>query len=645
MDHRGGAVSSRRSASGTYRSSDCLYCCLTNADNDRDKTRICMVICRLYIHTQRSQGQPPCELDTPVSPQHFEVTTMHPPLIPATDGTKGAPHAGIYQYDAFDRAFLAERVAEFRAQVARRLSGELTEEEFKPLRLMNGLYLQLHAYMLRVAIPYGVLSSPQMRRLAFVARTYDRGYGHFTTRQNIQFNWIRLEDAPEIMAALAEVDMHSIQTSGNCIRNVTTDQFAGAAADEIIDPRVYAEILRQWSTNHPEFLYLPRKFKIAITGSRHDRAAVRFHDIGVLARLNEAGEPGFEIHAAGGLGRTPMVGIKVRDWLPEADFLAYMEAILRVYNALGRRDNLYKARLKILAHELGAEAFRDMVEQEFAALPRGAYQLAPSVVAQIRARFAKPPLESLSPVSDVLEQHRHSDPAFALWLSRNTFAHQAPGYACVTLSLKPAGGVPGDATAGQMEAVAQLADDYSFGEIRVAHEQNLVLPHVRLDDLYPLWQALERHGLATANVGLITDIIACPGLDYCTLANARSIPIAQAVADRFQEIRDQHHIGDLQVSISGCINACGHHHVADVGILGVSKKGEEFYQITLGGSSGDEAAVGAIVGPGFPAEAVPTAVEIIVRAYLDLRQEGERFADTYRRTGAAPFKEALYATA
>lgn len=560
-------------------------------------------------------------------------------------GTAGAPHAGIYQYDEHDRLFLSERIAEFTDQVARRISGELSEDEFKPLRLMNGIYLQLHAYMLRVAIPYGVMSSPQLRQLAHIARDYDRGYGHFTTRQNIQFNWIRLEDTQAILRALAAVDMHSIQTSGNCIRNVTTDQFAGAAADEVVDPRVYAEILRQWSTTHPEFLYLPRKFKIAITGSTHDRAAVRFHDIGLMAKRNDAGEAGFEVWSAGGLGRTPIVGIKVRDWLPEADFLAYMEAILRVYNALGRRDNLYKARLKILAHELGAEAFRAMIEQEFEAMPRDAYRLASDVVALIDQRFAKPPFQTLSGDSADYERYRASDRDFARWAERNVHPHSAPGYASAIISLKPVGGVPGDATATQMEAIAELADRFSFGEIRVAHEQNLVLPHVRQVDLYPLWQQLLAHGLATANAGLVTDIIACPGLDYCTLANARSIPIAQAIAARFASIEQQHDIGELQLNISGCINACGHHHVAHVGILGVNKKGEEFYQITLGGASDEQAAVGAIVGPGFAADDVPAAVETIVRVYLERREPKERFIETYRRLGAEPFKEALYAAA
>jgi sulfite reductase (NADPH) hemoprotein beta-component len=553
--------------------------------------------------------------------------------------------AGIYRYDDYDRGFLRERVAQFRAQVARRLSGELSEDEFKPLRLMNGLYLQLHAYMLRVAIPYGVLSAPQLRQLGHIARVYDRGYGHFTTRQNIQYNWPTLEDSPDILAALAEVDMHAIQTSGNCIRNVTTDEYAGAAYDEIVDPRVYAEILRQWSTLHPEFSFLPRKFKIALTGSPLDRAAVKFHDIGVMAKRNAAGETGFEIHAGGGLGRTPIVAVKLRDWLPEPDFLAYMEAVLRVYNALGRRDNIYKARIKILVQETGTERFIELVEREFATLPAAKFRLDPAIVAEIGAHFAPPDFETLPARSETLEWRRLDDRDFRDWVKTNTHPHKRQGYVSVVISLKPIGGIPGDASAEQMEAVADLAGRYSFGEIRVTHIQNLVLPHVRLDDLWEVWQALKPLDLATPNIGLVSDIIACPGLDYCSLANARAIPVAQRIAERFRDLERQHDIGEIFLNISGCINACGHHHVGHIGILGVDKKGVEFYQITLGGSATNDAAVGQIVGPAFAYEEVVDAVETIVETYLRIRRPGERFIDTYRRTGIAAFKESLYAVA
>jgi sulfite reductase (NADPH) hemoprotein beta-component len=560
------------------------------------------------------------------------ITSLRPPA--------GGAETGIYHYDTLDRAFLAERIAVFREQVARRLSGALSEEEFKPLRLMNGLYLQLHAYMLRVAIPYGILSATQLRRLAHVARVYDRDYGHFTTRQNIQFNWIKLEQVPDILAALAEVDIHAIQTSGNCIRNVTTDQFAGAAADELVDPRVYAEILRQWSTDHPEFAFLPRKFKIALTGSPQDRAAIKLHDIGVLTTRNEQGEPGFTIYVGGGLGRTPVIGVKIRDWLPVQDLLRYMEAILRVYNAMGRRDNLYKARIKILVRETGAAKFAELVEREFAALSGDRFALPPEVVAAIGARFGAPRFAELPARSEAFARALAEDAAFARWARTSLHPHRVPGYASVTISLKPIGGIPGDATSAQMDLVADLADRYSFGEIRVAHEQNLVLAHVRQDDLHALWQALHAPGIATPNVGLVTDIIACPGLDYCDLANARSIPIAQAISARFADLARQHEIGELHLNISGCINACAHHHVGHIGILGVDKHGSEAYQITLGGAADEHASLGQLLGAAVPAEAVPDLIERVIGIYLAQRVPGERFIDCYRRLGMAAFKEA-----
>ena len=553
--------------------------------------------------------------------------------------------AGLYHYDQIDREFLAARVAVFRDQVARRLSGELTEDEFKPLRLMNGLYLQLHGYMLRCAIPYGVVSSTQLRRFARIARDYDRGYGHFTTRQNIQFNWIRLVDTPDILAELADADLHAIQTSGNCIRNVTTDQFAGAAADEVVDPRVYAEILRQWSTDHPEFTFLPRKFKIALTGSPNDRAAVKLHDIGVMAKRDADGNPGFEVYAGGGMGRTPLVGVKLRDFLPETEFLAYMEAILRVYNAMGRRDNIYKARIKILVQALGAAEFARLVEDEFAAMPKARFRLAAETVTAIQARFGQATFAALPTRSEAFETARQNDLAFARWAKTNVHPHRQTGYACAVVSLKPIGGIPGDATAEQMDLVADLADRHSFGEIRVAHEQNLVLPHVRLDDLPELWQALEPAGLGTANIGLVTDIIACPGLDYCDLANARSIPIAQRISERFADLAWQHDIGELHINISGCINACAHHHVGHIGILGVDKRGAEAYQITIGGSADQDAAIGTLIGPAVPADQAVDVVEAVVRTYLDIRHPGELFIDAVRRLGVAPFKQAAHAPA
>ena len=549
----------------------------------------------------------------------------------------------MYRYDEFDHTLVNERVVQFRDQVRRRVAGDLTEDEFKPLRLMNGLYLQLHAYMLRVAIPYGVLSADQMRRLAHVARVYDKGYGHFTTRQNIQYNWPLLEEVPDILDELAQVEMHAIQTSGNCIRNVTADQFAGVAADEIDDPRVYAEIIRQWSTLHPEFSFLPRKFKIAITGAPNDRAAVKVHDIGLRMVRNEAGEPGFEVIVGGGQGRTPMIGHVVRGFLPVPHLLTYLEAVLRVYNLLGRRDNIYKARIKILVHQTGVEEFTCLVEEEFELMARETPQVLPGgELARIRAYFQPPAYRALSPVSDVLATALGRDDGFARWHQTSVAAHKQPGYAIVTISLKPIGGVPGDATADEMGVVADLAERYSFSEIRVSHEQNLVLPDVALDDLPQVWRELEAAGLATPNVGLVTDIIACPGLDYCNLANARSIPIAQEISHRFADLDRQHDIGELKLKISGCINACGHHHVGHIGILGVDKKGVEHYQVTLGGDASETAAVGDIVGPAFSGDAVSDAVETVIGVYLGQRQASERFVDTYRRIGLKPFKEKLY---
>ncbi len=551
----------------------------------------------------------------------------------------------MYRYDEFDETFVRQRVAEFREQVARRLSGELTEEEFKPLRLMNGLYLQLHAYMLRVAVPYGTLSSKQMRRLAEIARKYDRGYGHFTTRQNIQFNWPKLADVPDILEALAEVEMHAIQTSGNCIRNVTADAYAGVAADEVADPRVFAEVLRQWSTLHPEFSFLPRKFKIAITGSPHDRAAIKVHDIGLRMLRDERGRPGFEVVVGGGQGRTPVIGETVREFLPSEHLISYVEAILRVYNLLGRRDNLYKSRIKILVKQVGIAEFRRLVEQEWAAIREGwELDLPESEVQRIAAYFAPPAYETAEPIDFGFAAAQRQDKAFAQWVRCNTFAHRQPGYAIAAISLKPEGGIPGDATAEQMEVVADLAERYSFAEIRVAHEQNLVLPNLRKADLYAVWQALVAADLAVPNLGLITDMIACPGLDYCNLANARSIPVAQRIGQRFADRDLVEELGPITLNISGCINACGHHHVANIGLLGVDKKGKEFYQITLGGRADEEAAIGEIVGPAFSYDEVVDAVETIVATYRGQRNEGEVFLDTYRRIGIQPFKEKLYGT-
>ena len=549
----------------------------------------------------------------------------------------------MYRYDEFDAAFVASRVEQFRDQTARRLNGELTEEQFRPHRLMNGLYLQLHSYMLRVAIPYGTLNSEQMRKLADIARKYDRGYGHFTTRQNLQYNWPALKDAPDILAELASVEMHAIQTSGNCIRNVTADHYAGVAADEIADPRPYAEILRQWSSQHPEFSFLPRKFKIAVNGAPNDRAAIRVHDIGLQVVRNGAGELGFEVYVGGGLGRTPLLGKRLRDFLPERDLLSYCEAVLRVYNLEGRRDNKYKARIKILLHEKGLEPLRAAVEAEFAALDQDALSLPAAEIARFRGFFAPPALPPRPATSARLNRRRGKDARFDACVRANVVAHKQPGYAVVTASLKPIGAPPGDASADQMDAIADLAEDYSADEIRVSHEQNLILPHVALDDLNAVYDRLASMGLATPNAGLISDIIACPGLDYCALATARSIPLAERIAERFGDGVRARDVGPLKIKISGCINACGHHHIGHIGILGLERTGEETYQITLGGSADERAAVGQLTGPGFSADDIVEAVEVIVEAYRDLRASpDEAFIDTFRRVGMAPFKEALY---
>ena len=549
----------------------------------------------------------------------------------------------MYRYDEFDHGFVSSRVAEYRDQVDRRMTGEITEDQFKPLRLMNGVYLQLHAYMLRVAIPYGTLNGRQMRMLAHIARKYDRGYGHFTTRQNIQYNWPALSDTPEILDELSTVEMHAIQTSGNCIRNVTADHFAGAAADEVADPRPYAEILRQWSSIHPEFSYLPRKFKIAVTASERDRAAIQVHDIGLHLKRNEAGELGFAVYVGGGQGRTPMIAKKIRDFLPDADLLSYCTAILRVYNLHGRRDNKYKARIKILVHETGAAELTEKIEAEYEALRKGELKLPDDDIRAIDAYFASPVLRDRPGGRQILNTARQADNAFANWVDRNVDDHRHTDYAIVTISLKGIGEAPGDATAEQMDAVAAISGEFAQDEIRVSHEQNLVLPHVAKADLKRVYDRLRDIGLATANAGYVTDIIACPGLDYCALANARSIPVAQDISRRFAEHARQDEIGDLKLKISGCINACGHHHVGHIGILGVEKKGAELYQITLGGSADEKTSIGQIVGRGFGPEEITDAIETVIDTYLRLRTgKSESFIEAYRRVGAVPFKEALY---
>ena len=542
----------------------------------------------------------------------------------------------MYQYDQYDQSIVDARVKEFRDQVKRRLAGEITEDQFKPLRLMNGLYLQLHAYMLRVAIPYGTMDSRQMHMLAHIARKYDRDYGHFTTRQNIQYNWIKLEQCPDLLADLASVEMHAIQTSGNCIRNISSDQYAGAAADEVTDPRPWAELLRQWSSFHPEFSYLPRKFKIAVIASPEDRAAMRLHDIGIEL-VKRDGVLGARVFVGGGMGRTPMIAPEINPFVPAKDFLSYIEACLRVYNRYGRRDNIYKARIKILVHEIGADAYRDQVAEEFAHVKTLGIDPPHAEFERISAFFAPPAFEQ-----GLSEDIDRSDPDFAVWLDQNSKPHKQAGYAIVNISLKPIGGIPGDASSAQIDVMADLAKRYSFDELRVTHAQNIVLPHVAKRDLYAVWAALSAAGLANANLDLVSDIIACPGMDYCSLANARSIPVAQKIAMRFADAERQRDIGELKLKISGCINACGHHHAGHIGILGVDRKGVENYQLTLGGSGAEDVSIGKITGPGFDENGIVDAVEKVVERYRDLREGQERFLDTYRRVGMEPFKEAIY---
>jgi sulfite reductase (NADPH) hemoprotein beta-component len=548
----------------------------------------------------------------------------------------------MYRYDEFDHRFVNERVAQFRRQVQRRMSGELTEDQFRPLRLMNGLYLQLHAYMLRVNVPYGTLSSKQMRKFAFIARKYDKNYGHFTTRQNIQYNWIKLEEAPDILQHLADVEVTGIQSSGNCVRNITSDQYAGRAKDELADPRPYCELLRQYSFLHPEFSYLPRKFKIAVTGSPNDRAAVAVHDIGLRMHKNAAGEIGFEVLVGGGLGRTPYIGQTIREWLDPKDLLSYVESILRVYNMHGRRDNLHKARIKIIVNQMGIAKYRELVEQDWQFTKDSALKVPDEEIARIDAYFTPPSYEELPDGAAEIAKLRAADRAFDRWVRGNVVEHKAPGYAIVNISLKAPGKAPGDITADKMDAVADLADRYSLGEIRVTHRQNLVLVDVKQSELHELWQKLEALELATPNLGLLSDIICCPGLDFCSLANARSIPIAQDISRAFTDLDELQKIGQFTINISGCMNACGHHHVGHIGILGVDKRGEEFFQLTLGGSSDQRAALGDRLGPGLPQAEVPTAIRKIVDTYLVIREQHERFLDTYRRVGIEPFKAAVY---
>ena len=541
----------------------------------------------------------------------------------------------MYKYDTYDQSIVDGRVEEFRDQVKRRLAGEITEDQFKPLRLMNGLYMQLHAYMLRVAIPYGTMDSRQMRMLAHIARKYDRDYGHFTTRQNIQYNWIKLDECPDLLAELATVEMHAIQTSGNCIRNISSDQYAGAAADEVADPRPWAELLRQWSTFHPEFSYLPRKFKIAVIASPEDRAAMRLHDIG-LELVKRDGVLGARVFVGGGMGRTPMIAPEINPFVKADDLLSYVEACLRVYNRYGRRDNIYKARIKILVHEIGADEYRRQVAEEFAHVRTLGIDPPLAELDRISAFFAPPAFDA----PDI--QVDRTDPDFAVWLDQNVKSHKQVGYVIVNISLKPIGGIPGDASSAQIDVMADLAERYSFDELRVTHAQNIVLPHVAKRDLHAVWQALSDAELANANLDLISDIIACPGLDYCSLANARSIPVAQKIATRFADGERQRDIGELKLKISGCINACGHHHAGHIGILGVDKRGVENYQLTLGGSGAEDVSIGKITGPGFDEDGIVDAVEKAVETYRELRTDGERFVDTYRRVGMEPFKEAIY---
>jgi sulfite reductase (NADPH) hemoprotein beta-component len=549
----------------------------------------------------------------------------------------------MYIYDDIDQRIVDERVAQYRDQTRRYLAGELTDDEFRPLRLQNGLYIQRHAPMLRVAIPYGLLSSLQLRKLAHIARVYDRGYAHFSTRQNIQFNWPELEKVPDILSELATVQMHAIQTSGSCVRNITTDQFAGVAPDEVVDARPLAEILRQWSTFHPEFAYLPRKFKIAVNGATSDRAVIQMHDIGLGFYLDEQGEVALQVWVGGGMGRTPVIGTPIRAHLPWQHALSYCEAILRVYNRYGRRDNAFKARIKILVKALGAEEFTRQVEEEWVHLKDGPSTITREEMERVSSFFRGRAYESLGENDPGFQQRIETERAFANWVKRNVHAHKVPGYRAVTLSLKPAGIAPGDATADQMDSVAFLADRYSFGELRVSHEQNLILADVKLSDLYELWQQAARIGFATPNIGLLTDIVCCPGGDFCSLANAKSIPIAQAIQGKFDNLDYLHDIGDLDLNISGCMNSCGHHHVGHIGVLGVDKDGSEWYQITIGGNQGNEASIGTVIGPSFAAEEVPGVVEKLIETYIEQRHDDERFIDTVRRLGVTPFKGHVYA--
>ena len=551
----------------------------------------------------------------------------------------------MYKYDVYDHQIVDERVAQYRDQVRRRLSDELTEDEFRPLRLQNGLYMQIHAYMLRIAVPYGMVSSAQMRMFAHIARKYDRGYGHFTTRQNLQFNWIKLEETPDLLADLATVEMHGIQTSGNCIRNITSDEYAGVAADEIIDPRPYAEILRQWSTFHPEFAYLPRKFKIAINGATEDRAAIAVHDIGLSVLKNEQGEIGFRVLVGGGTARTPIIGSEIRDFLPWQHVLTYIESIMRVYNQYGRRDNMYKSRIKILVKAIGIEEFRRQVEADWADIKNGPGTLTVEELNRVAAYFTAPAYETLPANDSGVALYKTENKAFANWLQRNVKPHKIPGYAAVVLSLKKTGIAPGDASAEQMDVVADMADRFSFGELRVTHKQNLVLADVKQSDLVSLWKESAEHGMASPNIGLLTDIICCPGADFCTLAFARSIPLAKMIAERFDNLDFLHDIGEIELNMSGCVNACGHNHVGHIGVIGVDKKdGGEWYQVSVGGAQGNDAAIGKIIGPSFSFQQMPEVINRLLQVYVRERFEEELFIDTVRRIGMTPFKEFVYAT-
>ncbi len=551
----------------------------------------------------------------------------------------------MYRYDEYDQQIVSERVEQYRDQVRRRLSGELTEEEFRPLRLQNGLYMQIHGYMLRIAVPYGLISSAQMRMFAHIARKYDRGYGHFTTRQNLQFNWLKLEDTPDILADLASVEMHAIQTSGNCVRNITSDEYMGVAQDEVVDPRPYAEILRQWSTFHPEFAYLPRKFKIAISGGKEDRAAIYAHDIGLSVTKNAQGEVGFRVLVGGGLGRTPIIGSEICEFVPWQHILTYVESILRIYNQYGRRDNIYKARIKILVKALGIDEFRRQVEADWADIKDGPGTLTAEEVDRATSFFTDPAYEILTDHDSKLSEFKADSRSFSNWMLRNVKPHRVSGYAMVVLSLKKPGDVPGDATADQMDAIADLAERYSYGELRITHKQNLVLADVKQKDLVTLWQEASAYELTAPNIGLLTDIISCPGAEFCTLANARSIPLAKLIAGRFEDLDFQHDIGEITLNISGCVNACGQHHIGNIGITGVEKKDhDEWYQVSLGGAEGNDSSIGKIIGPSFKFNQVPVVIDRLLQVYLRERIEVERFIDTVRRIGHTPFKEHVYAT-